>query len=129
MIRLLHIAPLTVGLALSACSSSAPSRQLIDARRAYEHARQGPAARHAPGELLVARRALDHAEHAHRRDSGSAREVHLAYVAVRSAQVAVVSAHTVKASQAERRAMSEHLRNHEGLERLERDLDPLAPEH
>lgn len=77
-----------LAFALVACGSSAPTEELVDARRAYEDAADGPAASRRPGELRAARRALDRAEAAHEDDPGSEREKRLAEVAEHRADVA-----------------------------------------
>jgi outer membrane protein OmpA-like peptidoglycan-associated protein len=77
-----------LAIALVACGSSAPTEELVDARRAYEDAEDGPAATRRPGELRAARRALDRAEAAHEDDPGSEREKRLAEVAEHRADVA-----------------------------------------
>jgi len=71
-----------------ACASAPPSKQLMDARRAYEDARTSSAANYRPDAVLSAKQALVRAERAHEDDPGSFREVSLAYVAEREAQKA-----------------------------------------
>jgi outer membrane protein OmpA-like peptidoglycan-associated protein len=71
-----------------ACGSSAPTQELVDARRAYERAQASPATEYTPDQLLTARQALDRAEAAHEDDPGSATEAHLAYLAARKSQIA-----------------------------------------
>jgi outer membrane protein OmpA-like peptidoglycan-associated protein len=60
-----------------ACSSG-PTRQLADARRAYDEAEDSPNAERYPNELDRAKIALDRAEQAHVANPGSAQEVRLA---------------------------------------------------
>jgi len=88
-------------LAAAACGSSAPTRELVDARRAYNVAEVSPAAKLKPDELLTARQALERAEQAHHDDPGSAQEAHLAYLAHRKAEIAVADAETVAAKHTE----------------------------
>jgi outer membrane protein OmpA-like peptidoglycan-associated protein len=71
-----------------ACASTAPSPELVDARRAYDEARVSRAATYGPDRLLVAKQALDRAESAHRDDANSFEERRLAYVARRKAEYA-----------------------------------------
>ena len=78
-------------LVLGACASAAPTQQLVDARRAYHQAEMSEAAKLTPDDLLTAHQALDAAEKAHEDDPGSNREAHLAYLAERKAQIAMVS--------------------------------------
>jgi len=72
------------------CAATAPSQELVDARRAYEDARLSAAARHTPDRVLEAKQALERAERAHQDDGGSFEEKNLAYIATRRAELAVV---------------------------------------
>jgi outer membrane protein OmpA-like peptidoglycan-associated protein len=72
------------------CASTPPSQELIRARTAYNEARTGPAGVLEQDRLLAAKQALDRAESEHRREPGSSRERHLAYIATRSAEMADV---------------------------------------
>ncbi len=81
------LCPLTLALA-TGCASTGPSPELIDARRAYDEARQSEAATYSPDKLLTAKQALERAEDAHADDPGSFEERSLAYVAQRRAQYA-----------------------------------------
>ena len=65
---------------LMACAASQPSRQLVDARQLMATASSSHANKYAPDDLLGAKKLLAEAEAA---DDGSAREVHLAYLADR----------------------------------------------
>jgi outer membrane protein OmpA-like peptidoglycan-associated protein len=73
--------------AMIACGS-APTSQLVDARKAYDDAEHSGAHEHAPGDLAEARVALDRAEDAHDKDPGSRREMRLAERAERKARAA-----------------------------------------
>ncbi len=75
-------------LILTACATTGPSKQLVDARQAYENARTSPAAEYKPDAVLTAQQALERAEQAHDDDPGSFREQSLAYVAEREAEKA-----------------------------------------
>lgn len=81
------LCPLTLALAMG-CASTGPTPELIDARRAYDEARQSDAATYSPDKLLTAKQALERAESAHGDDAGSFEERSLAYVAQRRAQYA-----------------------------------------
>lgn len=85
------ISPLALILA-AGCASTAPSPELIDARRAYDAARTSQAATYTPSRVLEAKQALDRAEKAHQDDANSLAERSLAYVATRRAELAVVYA-------------------------------------
>lgn len=83
---LLSCAVLMAGLGACAVTPG-PSRELVDARSAYVQATIAtpPVP---PGQLLVAQRTLDAAEREHAVNPGSSRERHLAYLALRRAQLA-----------------------------------------
>jgi len=88
--KLTHLlCPLTLAFAFG-CAATGPSPELMDARRAYDQARQSEAATYSPDKLLSAKQALERAEAAHADDSGSDEERSLAYVAQRKAQYATV---------------------------------------
>jgi outer membrane protein OmpA-like peptidoglycan-associated protein len=73
----------------SACGSTAPTPQLVDARAAMNEARASEASELTPDKLLTAKQALDRAEKAHEDDAGSDKEAHLAYLASRKAHIAM----------------------------------------
>jgi outer membrane protein OmpA-like peptidoglycan-associated protein len=104
-------------LLLGACASSAPTQQLVDARRTFHQAELSSAAKMTPDDLLTARQALDAAERAHKDDPGSNREAHLAYLAERKAQIAMVSGDIASAQELERDA---HARYQSQLEQKAR---------
>lgn len=81
---------LLLPLGAVACASTGPSRELVDARHAYEALRSTPAARYRPDRVLDARQALARAERAHQDDPGSFEEKNLAYVAARRSELALV---------------------------------------
>jgi len=83
------LCPLTLALAFG-CAASGPTPELVDARRAYDQARQSQAVTYSPDKLLSAKQALERAESAHADDPGSFREKSLAYVAERKAEYASV---------------------------------------
>ena len=83
------LCPLTLAFAVG-CATTGPTPELIDARRAYDEARQSNAATYSPDKLLSAKQALERAEKAHSNDAGSFEETSLAYVAQRRAQYASV---------------------------------------
>jgi outer membrane protein OmpA-like peptidoglycan-associated protein len=83
------LCPLTLLVAFG-CATAGPSPELIDARRAYDQARQSDAATYSPDKLLSAKQALEKAEGAHSDDAGSFEERSLAYVAQRKAQYASI---------------------------------------
>ena len=85
----IHCGLAAAALTLSACATTAPSKELIDARKAYDNAAQSENAHLRPDELVDAEQALQAAETAHKDDAGSREEKHLAYVAERRAQLAI----------------------------------------
>jgi len=88
--KLTHLlCPMTL-VAAFGCAATGPTPELIDARRAYDDARQSEAASYSPDKLLSAKQALEKAESAHADDAGSDTERSLAYVAQRKAQYATV---------------------------------------
>jgi outer membrane protein OmpA-like peptidoglycan-associated protein len=74
------------------CASTQPSQQLVDARRTYQRAAEGPAARLTPAALYEARAALMEAEDAQRDHPDSLRARSLAYIADRKAAEAMALA-------------------------------------
>jgi outer membrane protein OmpA-like peptidoglycan-associated protein len=89
MTKRILIAGVLATFGLTACASS-PSRELLDARRAYAHASAGPAAQTVPADLHKAKVSLDVAEAAFSNDHADQRD--LAYVAERRAELAEVLA-------------------------------------
>jgi outer membrane protein OmpA-like peptidoglycan-associated protein len=70
------------------CAATAIPTELSNARQAYQHASEGPAAQLVPAELHKARQALDRAETSFENDPQSFRTKDLAYVAERKAMKA-----------------------------------------
>ena len=91
----------TCGLLVGCAHQSPPPSELAEARSIYGRASAGPAARHAPARLKLAKQALDSAEQAYGA-SPDAEVQDRAYVAIRRAQAAEAEASTIVAS--ERRA-------------------------
>lgn len=88
--KLIHlVSPLAFLVALG-CASTQPSAELVEARRAYDQARQSHAATYTPSRLLEAKQALDIAERAHEDDAQSFEERSHAYIARRRAELAMV---------------------------------------
>lgn len=83
------LCPLTLLVAFG-CAATGPTPELMDARRAYDQARQSDATTYSPDKLLTAKQALDRAEAAHADDAGSFEERSLAYVAQRKAEYASI---------------------------------------
>lgn len=68
--------------------AAAPPPELVDARTALAHARQGAASQLDPARLVTAQSALDAAEESYAEDGASPRTAALSYVAQRRAQLA-----------------------------------------
>jgi outer membrane protein OmpA-like peptidoglycan-associated protein len=92
-----------------ACSSAPPPRQLVDARAAYNRARNGKAAQYTPAELHTAKVALNAAEKAYEDDPESQETFTLSYVALRTTQL-VESKASTKAAEAELTRSEQDLR-------------------
>lgn len=82
-----------------ACGATAPTQQLVDARRTYDVAARSDARTLTPAKLLEAEDALKRAETAHQDDPGSQQERHYAYLAERRAQLAMVEAQLTASQQ------------------------------
>jgi len=95
-------------LVIGACGATAPTQQLVDARRTFHEAEVSSAAKMTPDEVLTARQALDEAERAHKDDPGSNREAHLAYIAQRRAQIAMAGGDIATAHALEREAHAQY---------------------
>jgi outer membrane protein OmpA-like peptidoglycan-associated protein len=116
--------------AIFGCATAEPSRELVDARKAYAQAEASPAAQLQPAELLTARQALTKAEEAFKDDPGSETETHLAYLAHRKSQLAVADAEITAAKAAEDKAEAAYREQLEqgGSAELQRTKAELAAE-
>jgi outer membrane protein OmpA-like peptidoglycan-associated protein len=106
------IAALT--LATVACAAS-PSRELVNARQAYDRASHAHAAEYTPASVLSARQALERAEREYADDPGSDREKSYAYVARRRAELAIVHGDTAYERAEKQRAELEYARLQEEI--------------
>lgn len=88
---LIAIIPLFPFFVAAACAH-APTDDLVNARRTYQKAANGPANQTAPADVYEAKKALMRAERAHEKDPGSNIERDLAYVATRRAELAMAQA-------------------------------------
>jgi len=77
---------------LAACGASAPPRELVDARTAYQRAQSGPARELSPGALNDARNSLNRAETAFAASAETSDIRTLGYVAERKSELADISA-------------------------------------
>jgi outer membrane protein OmpA-like peptidoglycan-associated protein len=81
-----------VTLAFAGCASTLPPGELVDARRAYERAHDGPARELVPAQVLAAQQALGRAEQAFIAEPDAQRTRDLAYIAQRRAEIAEAQA-------------------------------------
>jgi outer membrane protein OmpA-like peptidoglycan-associated protein len=89
------------------CASTPPPPELLDARSAYIRAQGGPASQLKPDSLHEAKVALDKAERAYADDPGDMRTRDVAYLALRSAELADVEGRDAQAAQEKVRAQQE----------------------
>lgn len=82
---------------LIGCGASVPTKELVDARAAYQEAARGKAAELVPDKLLSAKQALDKAESEHSSNAGSVQEKSYSYVAQRMAELAMAQAGSAQA--------------------------------
>jgi outer membrane protein OmpA-like peptidoglycan-associated protein len=87
-------------LALAACKTALPPKELLDARTEYEHAASGPAMQLVPADVHLAREALDVADKSFSDHGDTPETKDRAYVAMRKAQLAEVIATTRQLDQA-----------------------------
>jgi len=95
-------------LVLFACGAAQPTKELKDARAAYQDASQGKAAELAPDKLLSAKQALDRAEGAFQDSPGSYKEKSLSYIAQRMAQLAAAIGSQYDAQKAAQKAEQDY---------------------
>lgn len=108
-------------LSLVACGSAMPTKELRDARAAYQDASQSKAAELAPDKLLTAKQALDRAESAFEEDPGSYQEKSLAYVAQRMAQLATAQGGQLDAQRAAEKAEEDYKTAQDELRKAAQD--------
>ncbi len=87
-------------LLLGACAARGPSKELLEARAAYDHAARSNAATLAPADLHVAKKALVAAERESSDEPFARRTLDLAYIAMRKAQRAEALGNAVAANAA-----------------------------
>lgn len=75
-------------MAVGCAGTHPPSKELADARQAYQHAAAGPASQLAPVQLHLAEDALAHAEEAHKNCPKADKSIDLAYLALRKSELA-----------------------------------------
>ena len=97
--KISSIALVSSFFAATACASTTPTPELVNARTAYDHARTDPTAALVPDSVLSAKQALDKAEQVHEKDPQSDAERSYAYVAQRRAELALALGDNAKAKQ------------------------------
>lgn len=93
--RVSHVAVALATLALAACATAMPPKELVDARAAYSEAERSDAARFDPAALHQAKTKLDEAEASFAEDADSPQTRDAAYIAMRRSERAKVEAETV----------------------------------
>jgi len=87
-----------LAIALLGCASPTPTKELVEARSAYDEAQKSSASKLVPDRVLSAKQALDRAEAAFDEDPGSFEEKSLAYLAHREALLAMTLAGQAEAT-------------------------------
>lgn len=100
VLRRYYLGALSCLVALAACATTQPPRDLVSARTAYFHASQGPAQTLNPADLLVAKQQLDRAEASFTANGDTQGTRDHAYVAVRKSELAESAARTLQLEQA-----------------------------
>lgn len=86
--KTIHGALAVVTMALAACTSTQPPKDLTSARAAYDRASQGPAQEHDPADLDAGKKQLDRAEASFEEDGDTQETRDRAYVALRKIELA-----------------------------------------
>jgi len=94
-------------LLATACATTPPPRELLEARAAYEQARTSPASEFALVDLHAARQRLDRAEAAYNDEPAAPETRDLSYVALRQAQIAEARGAAAAATRDRERAEAE----------------------
>jgi outer membrane protein OmpA-like peptidoglycan-associated protein len=81
-----------IALAVAGCASAQAPRELLDARRSYDRAHDGPARELVPAQVLAAQQALARAEQSFIDQPDAQRTRDLAYIAQRRAEIAEAQA-------------------------------------
>ena len=102
-----------VAMVLSACGATPPPRDLVNARSAYQHAENGPAAELAPAQLDTAKQALKAAEESFREDGDTEETSDLAYIAQRKSAESE-SAAGIEQANREKKAADKEYRSVQG---------------
>lgn len=98
---------LAATLTATACATSQPPKELVDAREAYQRGEHGKAREYNPAALHEAKVELDKAEAAFQDDPSSERTRDEAYIALRRAERAEVEATTMQNNQRQQKARND----------------------
>jgi outer membrane protein OmpA-like peptidoglycan-associated protein len=110
-------------LLLTACGASTPPKELLDARSAFERARNGQAAQLKPEVVHEAKVSLDQAEASFSDDGNSDKTRDLAYVAQRKSELAVAQAGAAGANAEKEQAAKDLVAAQaQGLQRAQGEL-------
>ena len=100
-LRAAYRLPILIAAAsLVACATPKPTKELVEARSAYNEAQKSSATKLVPDRVLSAKQALDRAESAFQEDPGSFEEKSLAYLAHRESLLAMTLAGQAEATKA-----------------------------
>jgi len=114
---------LATGLAAAGCATPQPTKELLDAREAYQRSEHGKASQYNPAALHEAKVALDRAEARFKDDPDSQAARDEAYVALRRAERAEIEASTMMWHQRQEKARSEaNQAQAKGLQKAEHEL-------
>lgn len=114
---------LAATLTAAGCATSQPSKELLDARDAYNRGEQGKARQYNPAALHEAKVALDKAEAAFESDPDSANARDEAYIALRRAERAEIEATTLANEQRKEKARAAaNQAQAKGLQKAQTDL-------
>jgi len=114
---------LATAVAAGGCATAQPSKELVDAREAYQRSEHGKAREYNPAALHEAKVALDQAEKAFENDPGSEVARDEAYVALRRAERAEIEASTMAWQQRKEHANSAaNQAQAKGLQKAESEL-------
>jgi outer membrane protein OmpA-like peptidoglycan-associated protein len=110
-------------LLLSGCGTTLPSKELVDARDAYDKVSKGPAAQLKPDQVHEAKISLDQAEQSFNDDGNSDKSRDLAYIAQRKSQLAAAEAGQASAAAQRDQAARDLLQlQNQGLQRAQGEL-------
>jgi outer membrane protein OmpA-like peptidoglycan-associated protein len=114
---------LATAMAAAGCATAQPSKELLDARDAYQRSEHGKAREYNPAALHEAKVALDKAEAAFKSDPDSQLARDEAYVALRRAERAEIEASTMVWKQRKEQAQSDaNQAQAKGLQKAESEL-------